>query len=208
MEAILLKSCESIQFDPMTKGTYTKRGRLGDVLALIQVLAFDPDTHRSESGIVEKELGPPVSSTGGWVALAKEHPEIFRVSDEARNPLSLVARHVQPSDPTKKRPPLSAEFTQTLIKTAIELHDRQMDAAARWKHFVPLWTALITGLLVIASSLLTLKFAHPTQPGRFVRAGDPFPDAILLDTVTGRYCYGDMAGQKNPSNVPSCKDLR
>jgi len=192
----------------MTKGAYTKPGRLGDVLALIQVLAFDPDTHRSESGIIEKELGSPASSKEGWVALAKEHPEIFRVSDEAKHPLSLVARHVQPSDPTKKRPPLSAEFTQTLINTAIELHDRQKDAAARWRHFVPLWTALITGVLVIASSVLTLKLSHPTPPGRFIRAGDPFPDSILLDTVTGRYCYGDIAGQKNPSNVPSCKDLR
>jgi hypothetical protein len=82
----------------MTKGAYTKPGRLSDVLALIQVLAFDPDTHRSESGIIEKELGSPASSKEGWVALAKEHPEIFRVSDEAKHPLSLVARHVQPSD--------------------------------------------------------------------------------------------------------------
>lgn len=47
----------------MTKEPYTKAGRLGDVLALIQMLAFDPDTHRSESGIIEKELGPPTSST-------------------------------------------------------------------------------------------------------------------------------------------------
>jgi hypothetical protein len=47
---------------------------------------------------------------------------------------------------------LSPEFTQTLIKTALELHDGQMDAAARWKHFIPLWTALITGLLVMCLS--------------------------------------------------------
>jgi len=93
-------------------------------------------------------------------------PEIFRVSDEAKYQLSLVARYVQPSDPTKKRPPLSPEFTQTLINTAIELYDRQKDAAARRKHFVPLWTALITGVLVIASSLLTLKVGPtPLLPG-------------------------------------------
>jgi len=151
----------------MTKGAYTRPGRLGDVLALIQVLAFDPDTHRSESGIIEKELGQPTSSKEGWVALAKEHPEIFRVSDEAKHPLSLVARHVQPSDPTKKRPPLSPEFTQTLINTAIELYDRQRDAAARRKHVVPLWTALITGVLVIASSLMTLKLAQPHSSRAF-----------------------------------------
>jgi hypothetical protein len=85
-------------------------------------------------------LGPP-SSADGWISLAKEHRELFRVSDEAKRPLSLVARHAQPvipNDPDKKRPPLSPEFTQTLINTAIELHDRQMETASRWKHFIPL----------------------------------------------------------------------
>jgi hypothetical protein len=61
IEAIPLTIMRAYNFDPMTKGTYTEPGRLGDVLALIQVLAFDPDTHRSESGIIEKELGPPAS---------------------------------------------------------------------------------------------------------------------------------------------------
>jgi len=36
----------------MSKGPYTKPGRLADVLALIQVLALDPDTGRSEDGMV------------------------------------------------------------------------------------------------------------------------------------------------------------
>ena len=42
----------------MTKRPYLKPGRLADVLALIQVLAFDPHAHRSEAGVIEKELGP------------------------------------------------------------------------------------------------------------------------------------------------------
>ncbi len=68
--------------------------------------------------------------------------------------------------------------------------------------------ALLAGAVAIASSLVTLRWSNrPVVSGRFVRAGDPFPDTILLDTVTGRYCYGDIAGQKNPSNVPSCEDL-
>jgi hypothetical protein len=119
---------------------------------LIQVLAFDPDAHRSESGVIEKELGPPSSSAGGWIALAKEHPETFRVSGEGEHPLSLVARHaVQPGDQSGKREPLSQEFTNVLIKTAIELHDRQVDTAAWWKHLMPLWTAHIAAAVAIAS---------------------------------------------------------
>src|SRR6266567_1208403 len=191
----------------MTKRPYTKPYRLVDVLALVQVLAFDPHAHRSESGVVLKELGRP-SSAGGWLELAQEHPELFRVSEEGDHPLSLVARHVQPRDASGKREPLSQEFTNVLIKTAIELHDRQVDSAAWWKHLMPLWTALLAGAVAIASSLATLRWSNrPIVSGRFVRAGDPFPDTILLDTVTGRYCYGDIAGQKNPSNVPSCEDL-
>ena len=127
----------------MTKRPYLKPGRLADVLALIQVLAFDPHAHRSEAGVIEKELGPPASSAEGWIALAKEHPEMFRVSGEGEHPLSLVARHVQPRDQSGMRGPLSQEFTNVLIKAAIELHDRQADAAAWWKHLIPLWTALI-----------------------------------------------------------------
>jgi hypothetical protein len=46
----------------MTNGAYTKRGRLRDVLALSQVLAFDPHTHRSEAGAIEKELALPSSA--------------------------------------------------------------------------------------------------------------------------------------------------
>jgi hypothetical protein len=104
---------------------------------------------------------------------------------------------------------LSQEFTNVLIKTAIELHDRQVDSAAWWKQFMPpLLAALIAGGLAIGSQFLAQRMSHPVTTGRFLQAGDPYPDAVLLDTATGRYCYGDIAGQNNPSNVPSCKDLR
>jgi hypothetical protein len=194
----------------MTKRPYVKRGRLAEVLALIQVLAFDPHTHRSEAHVIDKEIGTPCSAKG-WIELAKEHPEMFRVSEEDKHPLSLIARHVQPvipGDPDKKRQQLTPEFTQTLIKTAIDLHDRQAEEANRWKHLMPLWVALLAGGLTIFSSIATLRWGHPVTSGRFVHAGDPYPDAILLDTASGRYCSGDIAGQKNPSNIPSCKDLR
>jgi hypothetical protein len=192
----------------MTKRPYTKPSRLADVLALIQVLAFDPHAHRSESGIIE-ELGQPDSAAQGWIALAKEHPELFRVSATADHPLSLVARHVLPRDASEKRGPLSQDFTNVLIKTAIELHDREVAAGGWWKQFMPpLLAALIAGGLAIGSQVVALRLSHPVTTGRFVHAGDPYPDAILLDTATGRYCYGDIAGQKNPSNVPSCKDIR
>ena len=102
----------------------------------------------------------------------------------------------------------SQEFTNVLIKTAIDLHDRQVDAASWWKHMMPLWTALIAAFVVIASSLLTLRFSHPSASGRFVRVGEPYPDSVLLDTATGRYCYSDILGQKNSFNFPTCREPR
>lgn len=192
----------------MTQRPYTKLGRLADVLALIQVLAFDPHAHRSESGISE-ELGQPASAAQGWIALAKEHPELFRVSATADHPLSLVARHVLPRDASEKRGPLSQEFTNVLIKTAIELHDREVAAGGWWKQFAPpLLAALIAGALAIGSQFLAQRVSHPVATGRFVHMGNPYSEGILLDTATGRYCYGEISGQKNSSNVPSCKDLR
>jgi hypothetical protein len=93
---LILSNAETgVKFRSMTKRPYIKHGRLADVLALIQVLAFDPHTHRSEAHVIDKEIGTPCSAKG-WVELAKEHPEMFRVSDEAKRPLSLIARHVQP----------------------------------------------------------------------------------------------------------------
>jgi hypothetical protein len=140
----------------MTKGPYTKSGRLSDVLALIQVLALDHYTHRGESGLIRELQGKP-SSAESWRSLAAEHPEFFRVEKiESDHELSLVARHVVPrgdDDGTKKLPP---NFAFQLLQTAIDLHDRQVNSAERWKSLIPLWAALIGGLLVTASTLIAL----------------------------------------------------
>jgi hypothetical protein len=140
----------------MNKGAYTKAGRLSDVLALIQVLAIDEDSHRSEGGVKQELQGNP-SSSGSWVTLAKEHPEFFRVKSEGEHVLSLIARHVMPRNPAGIRE-MPEELTYSLLKTAIDLRDRQVSAAERWKNFVPLWAALIGGIFGTLSVLITLWF--------------------------------------------------
>ena len=194
----------------MKERPYTKPGRLSDVLALIQVLAFDPDTHRSDLGIINKELGPPSSAhDASWITVAKEHRELFRVSEKTEHALSLVARHVQPSDPNRKREPLTPEFTHVLIETAIELHDRQVAATERWKHFIPLWQVLLGAVLVFVTSLATLHFSHPAKAsGRFV-AAEGFGVFMLLDSETGQLCYAEGLAAKNENapRLPNCRDL-
>jgi Flp pilus assembly protein CpaB len=109
---------------------YINPGRLADVLALIQVLALDDRTHRSESGL-SRELQVVPRSAASWLDVADEHPEFFRVAKGKKSPLSLVARHVLPEDDDEERRVLPADFTRTLLETALELHDREVEAAYR-----------------------------------------------------------------------------
>ncbi|KKK62934.1 hypothetical protein LCGC14_2999360 [marine sediment metagenome] len=128
---------------------YLKDGRLEDVLALIQVLAYDESAHRSEDGLSTDLQSTPKSSTD-WTELAKEHLEFFRVLKDGKNAISLVIRHVSGATGSK-RPPLTPEQAQTLLSTAIELHDRQIKRSQRWTVLIPIWVAVLGGIFILAS---------------------------------------------------------
>jgi hypothetical protein len=150
--------------DPMGKNSerpYTKSGRLADVLALIQVLALDKYTHRSESGLLEELQGSP-SSSQSWIGVGSEHPEFFRVAKDRE--LSLIARHVVPRDSSTGTKELPSDLIYPLLQTAIDLHDRQVSAAEWWKSLIPLWAALIGGILVAVPTLITLWLKTPKSP--------------------------------------------
>jgi hypothetical protein len=136
------------------KEPYTQPGRLADVLALIQVLALDEDAHRSASGI-DGELQASPSSSDSWIGVAKEHPEFFRIRKEGEHVLSLVSRHVLPKNEhgIREMPP---GLVQSLLEVAIDLHDRQLAAAERWKIWIPIASALVAALIGSATTLLTL----------------------------------------------------
>ena len=131
---------------------YLKEGRLEDVLALIQVLALDKDSHRSEEGL-RSELPARPGSAESWLQLAKEHQEFFRVVEGKVHPISLVTRHVS-EESGQKRPPLSPEHTQALLNAAIELHDRQIRRSQRWTVLIPIWVAVIGGLVALIKTLM------------------------------------------------------
>jgi hypothetical protein len=63
------------------------------------------------------------------------------------NPLSLVARHVTPEDPTQGQRILPSDFLYRLLQTAIDLHDREIRAAERWTYLVPLFASIIGGIV-------------------------------------------------------------
>lgn len=134
-----------------SKFKYLIDGRLEDVLALIQVLALDTNSHRSEEGL-NSELSYQPKSADTWVQLAKDHQEFFRVVGQKNKPISLVIRHVS-KETGEKRPPLTPDYTQSLLNTAIELHDRQLKRNQRWTVLIPIWVAVIGGIFLLLQSI-------------------------------------------------------
>jgi len=135
-------------------GKYSDPNRLADVMALIQVLALDEHSHRSEEGLDSELQGPP-RSTKSWTELAKQHPEFFRVKDSGTHRVSLLARHVIPSDEETEKRKFSIEFTGKLLEAAISLYDREITRKERWTNLIPIAVAILAGLFSIAVALLS-----------------------------------------------------
>lgn len=140
----------SIMFFKWRKEKYLKENRLEEVLVMLQVLALDKRSYRSESGFKAILPDKPISSSS-WIDLAREHPEFFRVADGMKFPVSLVTRHVS-TDEEQNRPALSSEHTQALLNTAIELHDRELKRNQRWTVLIPIWAAVIGGFIILAGN--------------------------------------------------------
>ena len=141
------------------KSSYLEPARLGEVLALIQELAYDKDTSRSEEGIGD-ELQKTPSSAETWIELADYHPELFRVraKEGRKKRVALVARYVLPYETLdngeKKRPQLEPSTVNKLMEIAIELHDRQSSRKSQWKILIPMIVAIISATAAIVAALI------------------------------------------------------
>lgn len=140
------------------KSSYKKDGRLGEVLALIQVLAYDEISTRTEGGIA-KELTPKPASAKSWIALAQLHPELFRVGLDKKGQLraSLVSRFVLtldgPDEENQRRPMLDHGIVNKLMDVALDLHDKELVRAQRWQPVIPIVVALISSATLIAIAI-------------------------------------------------------
>lgn len=141
------------------KSSYKKDARLGEVLALIQVLAYDEISTRTELGI-SRELTPKPASAETWIALAQAHPELFRVGpDKQGHPrASLVSRFVLPlqgeDELNQRRPQLDHGIVNKLMEIALDLHDKEQVRAQRWHYVVPIVAASIGAAALITASIL------------------------------------------------------
>lgn len=142
-------------------------GRLGDVIAAIQAMATYKFYKLTFEGWADRISGDK-ERADHWKRVFEEHPEFFRLDSE-RKRASLVWRRQYPrryfvdeertlssnelSDlPTDtqanriSRTPLSASDISTLVKTAIDLHSRALDARKETRWWIPLGAA--TGSLI------------------------------------------------------------
>jgi hypothetical protein len=133
---------------------YAKPERLADVMAMIQVLALDEHSHRSEAGLAEELQGPPQSARA-WTEVGRAHPEFFRVRTKGTHVVSLVSRHVTKRGDDGIRE-LSPDFVAGLLRSAIDIHDRQVRRAERWTYLTPIWVALMAGLFTLGAALIEL----------------------------------------------------
>lgn len=143
--------------------SYLKPGRLSDVLALIQILAYHKLAKRSNEGLVTQLRRNPLTAET-WVELGQQHPELFRVLEaeqhqSQKETVTLIARFVQEpveataSNEAPKSPPLSPDQTGKLMDLAIQLHDREVQRRDRWKTvLVPMVVAIIAaGASIVAA---------------------------------------------------------
>jgi hypothetical protein len=142
--------------------------RLADVLAAIQVMGAYTFSSRKYDAWVDK-LGEPLSAND-WNGIFAEHPEFFRVSGDWvslrwRHGYDRTYSHEQARDLTHDeiaclseeqrskltRKPLASDQIEALMKTAIELHSREVahQQERRWL------TPLLFGLLgIVLGSIL------------------------------------------------------
>jgi hypothetical protein len=149
--------------------SYLQPGRLADVLALIQVLAYDRDAYRSEEGLRD-ELQRSPSTGPSWMDLARQHPEFFRARiDPARKPrVALIARYVldhqELADGEEKKPVLEPSVANKLMELAVQLHDKQLERQDRWKIVViPMAVAIVAASASICAAIITTNKATSTS---------------------------------------------
>lgn len=145
----------------------SNKNRLADVIAAIQVLGAYKFYKLDFAGWADRIMGDN-SKSGYWEKIFEEHPEFFRL-DSKKEKASLVWRRQYPkrynvdtstiiskdefyalTDQQKmriSRNPLEPETIQALIKTAIELHSRELEHQQEKRWWIPLASSAVGGLV-------------------------------------------------------------
>lgn len=148
------------------KSPYAIDGRLQDVLALIQVLAYSPKASRTEQGLL-LELKRSPAEESSWMELAKAHPEFFRVIEvqDRKTHMSLIARTAQQDiiddDGDSAKPLLTTDVANKLMELAVQLHDKEVRRKDFWRTIiVPIVLGIIAATAAVTSAVITALYRH------------------------------------------------
>lgn len=143
--------------------SYLAVGRLADVLALIQLLAFDSKGYPCLDRMTKK-LGRKPISADDWLEVARAHPEFFRVRSKEddsnkKERAALIIRYVvgkvEDDNGDKARPALTPVMASNLFSIAADLHDKQVNHRDRWKPWIFALVGTLLGALatIVAAGL-------------------------------------------------------
>ena len=133
---------------------YLKPGRLADLLAAIQTMALYARYRRPAEDWAHLIAGDKAQASH-WKALFEDHPEFFRPSTAFPGHYALVWRRAgTPIDYTtekgekrRSRPMVPEGQIKTLLDTAINLHQRAVDAHRDRRWWITPSTAVICALI-------------------------------------------------------------
>lgn len=190
--------------------SYLKHGRLGEVIALIQVLAYHRNTSRSEDGLRKELCYAPISAIS-WIEVAKNHPELFRVrlKECGVDRVSLVSRYVllYSSENNKRiRAPLDPSVVNKLIEIAVELHDKEAMRAERWKVWVPVVAALVSAGAAVSAAFLRNDIS-PTPPSLASYSTQPQTVSPAPTTTLCTCCSVATGEEQSRSNLTPTIEL-
>jgi len=127
----------------MTKNTYLLASRLEDVIFLIQHLGLG-EHYSLERGKVADGVSPRSGPT--WEAVARDHPEFFRVLESGSVTLAYRYYLREKGNPPK----LPDELVQRLVENAIALQERQAKRSEVWKVWGTFIAAVVAAILGLA----------------------------------------------------------
>lgn len=137
---------------------YLKQGRLQDVLALIQILAFRGDSsHWTEDSLMKEIRKAKPTSADSWIQIGRDHPEFFRVREpesmQEEVEVALLMRygvaHEKNDRGARVRPKLAVESTSILFELAKKLNDNQWSDHAQRRENKVKW--VIAAFAALAS---------------------------------------------------------
>ena len=159
------------------KSQYLKPNRLADVLAAIQTMALHERYRRSAEDWADLISGNKEVAKH-WEEVFDDHPEFFRKSHTFQGHYALVWRRATPGRYLRReqrpvspqeydamteeersrrlnRAPVPEGQIKTLLDTAVNLHQREVDAARDWRWWVaPMIAAASSFIGAILGGLL------------------------------------------------------